>query len=293
MLTYEYGPLHGVWEHKRIIAVKGKRQIKYFYLPRSMFRSFMMYFHPGIYVFLHVENAPYIYKGVRVRRVRAVEKLMLPRGQNPKMYYDIDIIKSGIRSVITAKRPKLFIDFEMSMPPYRRYENFVSEIIQTGFILTDGNGKVLEERRFFIKPTLFPKISLRTKKFLRFAQTEVDRGKPYPAFHRMLKNMIRRHRPMVFVWGKNDREGIRRMNKIHDLMDFTDQIRFIDLLKLHKTYFGLKNDLGLFNAHRAYYDEPIATQKHDAFEDAKVTKQVFDAFVDACVNKKDIDFKAS
>lgn len=292
MLKYEYGPLHGVWEHKRIIAVKKKRRVHFYYLPRSMFRSFMMYFHPGIYVFLHAEDKPYIYKGVRVRRVKAIEKLMLPRGQNPKIYYDIDIIKSGIRSVVTAKKPKLFIDFEMSMPPYRRYKDFVSEIIQTGFILTDKDNRVLKEKRFFIKPKLFPKISLRTKKFLRFAQSEVNRGESYGTFYDMLKTIIKQYRPMVFVWGKNDREGIRRMNKIHDLRDFTDQIRFIDLLKLHKTYFGLKNDLGLFNAHRVYYDERLSKQNHDAFEDAKVTKQVFDAFVDACTNNKDIDFNA-
>ena len=59
----------------------------------------------------------------------------------------------------------------------------------------------------------------------------------------------------------------------------TDANDFIDLLKLHKDYFNLKDDLGLFKAYQVYYkiDE---TQAHDAHDDALITKQVFDAFID-------------
>lgn len=88
------------------------------------------------------------------------------------------------------------------------------------------------------------------------------------------------YRPMVFVWGKNDELELAKMNRLYELDDFTRKMQFIDLLRLHKTYFGLKNDLGLFNAYKAYKGVDLTKQKHDAFQDASVTLAVFSCFKD-------------
>ena len=54
----------------------------------------------------------------------------------------------------------------------------------------------------------------------------------------------------VFVWGKNDQLELNKLNKLHKLNNYTKTMQFMDLLNLHKIYFGLKNDLGLFNLPR-------------------------------------------
>ncbi|OQX93721.1 MAG: hypothetical protein B6I17_01525, partial [Tenericutes bacterium 4572_104] len=55
-----------------------------------------------------------------------------------------------------------------------------------------------------------------------------------------------------------------------------------------KNYFGLKNDMGLFNAYNIYSEIDLNNQKHDAMEDALVTKKVFDYFKAVCNNEMQI-----
>ncbi|MCR5307716.1 MAG: hypothetical protein K6E24_01810, partial [bacterium] len=52
---------------------------------------------------------------------------------------------------------------------------------------------------------------------------------------------------------------------------------FINLLQVHKNYYNLKNDLGLFDAYKQYTGENL-NQEHDALEDAFMTKNVFFEF---------------
>ena len=290
MKEYCYGLLHGVDEVNRLVAIKTKRKVAYFYLPRGMFADFMAYFRPGIYVFLDVQSQSRIYHGYRVRNVLNIDKVMEPYRQKPKLFYDIFLIKAGIRTIVNTKKPRLFLDFEMSMPPYRNYQTFVSEIIQIGLVLTDETGEVIERYSTFIKPKLFPQISERTAKFLSISQADIDQGIPYKEVHDHLLKIQRAFRPMVFTWGKNDELELTKMNRLYDLSDFTKKLQIIDLLRLHKTYFGLKNDLGLFNAYKVYKDINISKQKHDALQDAVVTMDVFAAFKDVTNDRLKVNF---
>ena len=70
---------------------------------------------------------------------------------------------------------------------------------------------------------------------------------------------------MIFVWGKNDQLELNKMNKIYRLRKFNRNVQFVDLLNLHKIYFRLKNDIGLFNAFNLYSDEDLSSQKHECF----------------------------
>lgn len=284
MADYVYGLLHGVDEKKRIIAIKVNKKVTFYYMAKGMFQSFMQYFKSGIYVFMDVQETSRRYRGYTVKNVLNIEKVMSPHRQNPTIYYDVSIIKSGISHIMNTKKPKLFLDFEMSMPPYRNYEDFVSEIIQVGFILTDSSGEVIDKQSYFIKTFLFKEISDRTKKFLRVEQEQIDSGLEYREFYDLFTKLLQTYKPMVLVWGQNDRIELKKMNFRHQLADFTPNTQFVDLLKLHKTYFNLKNDLGLFNAYFLYYENDIDKQKHDALEDARVTKAVFDGFLEVCNN---------
>ncbi|MDD3478614.1 MAG: exonuclease domain-containing protein [Candidatus Izemoplasmatales bacterium] len=282
MTQYVYGLLHGVDEKRRLVAIRSNKQVKYYYMAKGQFLSFMQYFKDGIFVFLHVEENVRRYRGVMVQNVVSIEKLIAPSGQNPTVYYDVSVIKSGISSIVNLRKYKCFLDFEMSMPPYTKYETFVSEIIQVGYLLCDELGNIVETKSLFLRPTLFPKISERTKKFLHIEQEQIEEGILYREFYDDFTAMLKKYKPMVVVWGANDQIELRKMNMLYSLSDFTIHTQFIDLLKLHKTYFGLKNDLGLFSAYNMYSTEDLDKQKHDAFEDARVTKEVFYWFLEVC-----------
>jgi len=286
-----YGILHGVNEEKRMIEIKSKKRVDFYYMSKGMFKSFMMYFTAGMYVFLTVSKTPKIQKGVLAKNVISIDKVISPFRNKPRIYYDISVIKSGVKNILNDKRNRLFIDFEMSMPPYSNYETFVSEIIQVGYILTDSKGEVIDQYSSYIKPTLFPEISLRTIKFLHISQEEIQGGIVYREFYNRLFDLYRKYDPTVYVWGKNDQLELVKANKLHHFRNFTKSMRFVDLLNLHKIYYGLKNDLGLFNAYNIYSDKDLSNQKHDALEDATVTKEIFHYFQQVCEKNLQIDIK--
>jgi sporulation inhibitor KapD len=279
-----YGIMHGVVEVKRLIAIKQNKRVKYYYMSKGMFRNFMMYFQYGMYVFITVSKNPRMYRGYQVQNVISIDKVLSPNKNNPKVYYDISIIKSGVKSLVNKNRNKLFIDFEMSMPPYTNYKTFQSEIIQVGYVLVDKHGFEIERYTSFIKPKLFPKISRRTEKFLHIGQESVSGGIDYLDFYYIFRNLNHKYNPMIFVWGKNDQLELNKMNKIHRVKKFNNNVQFVDLLNLHKIYYRLKNDIGLFNAHNLYSDKDLSNQKHDALEDALVTKEIFMNFKRVCNN---------
>ncbi len=283
------GMLHGVYVSKRVIAIKKRHKVYFYYMSKGMFRSFMMYFTPGMYVFLKVSNKQRIYKGLLVQNVISIEKILKPRKNHPVVYYDVSIIKSGIKKIVNESRYKIFIDFEMSMPPYTNYENFVSEIIQVGYVFTNPSGEIIEEYRSYIKPILFPELTKRAIKFLHISQEDVDNGISYVEFYNRFIDIFYKYDPIIYVWGSNDQLELNKMNKLYKLKRFTKRMRFINLLKLHKNYFGLKNDMGLFNAYNLYSEIDLNNQKHDAMEDALITKKVFDYFKAVCNNEMQIE----
>ncbi len=286
-----YGVLHGVLEDKRIIAIRTNKKVNFYYMSKGMFKSFMMYFTYGMYVFITVLPKERIYRGYLVKNVSSIEKVLSPNKNKPNIYYDISIIKTGIKNIVNRTSNKLFVDFEMSMPPYSNYQNFVSEIIQVGYSLIDSEGTIIENFSSYVKPKLFPVISLRTIKFLHINQEEVDQGIEYQEFYKKMRDLQNKYNPAVYVWGKNDQLELNKLNRLHKLSNFTKNMQFVDLLNLHKTYFGLKNDVGLFNAFNMYADIDLSNQKHDAFEDAIVTRKVFEFFKQVCNNKMIIQFE--
>ncbi|MCF7923899.1 MAG: hypothetical protein K9L64_02185 [Candidatus Izimaplasma sp.] len=284
------GSIYKVIENKRVIAINGPKRLKYYYMSKGMFNKFMDYFNKNIYVFLKVSEHYRFYKGVRVQNVISIDKVLSPNKNKPKIFYDISMIKTEIKKLVNQKRNRLFMDFEMSMPPYHHYENFISEIIQVGFVLTDEYGNEIKKYSSFIRPKLFPRLSKRTLRFLDLNQKNVDGGSDYYNLYSLLKKINQEYEPIIYVWGKNDKFELAKLNKIHNLENFLNDMQFVDLLSLHKTYFRLKNDLGLFNAYNIYANgQSINNQKHDALEDAEVTKEVFYGFKDVCNHKLKVD----
>ncbi|MCK7487390.1 MAG: exonuclease domain-containing protein [Bacillus subtilis] len=285
-----YGRLQDVYEELRVVTMKRSSKIDFYYMPKGLFQTFLSYFIEGSYIFMTVSDQTRIYKGWKTYSVESIEKILYPRRQNPLVFYDISIIKSQIRKLLETDRPKLFLDLEMTMPPYRLYETFESEIIQYGYVLTDARSQILEQKKSFVKPTKIAEISDRTKKFLKVSQADVDQGIPAQEFFRSLQSIFRTYRPMVLVWGQNDIIELKKGARINHIADITKGVQIVDLLRLHKTFFALKNDLGLFNAYTMYFgSDDQEKQAHDALEDAMVTKLIFDWFKEVASGQRKVD----
>jgi sporulation inhibitor KapD len=290
MSNIVYGRLRDVHKDARVVTIKRNGRIEYFHMPKGLFQTFLELFLKGSYLFMTVSDEKRKTKGWMTRSVESIEKIMLPQGQTPLVFFDIALIRGQIRSLVESERPKLFLDLEMTMPPYRIVEPFESEIIQYGYVLAAADGTVLEKEKNFVKPTRKDAVTDRTRKFLKISQEDVETGIPGSDFLKRLVALIRRERPTVFVWGQNDGIELRKASRRHHLPDITRGIQMVDLLRLHKTFFGLKNDLGLFNAYALYYEDAIdAKQTHDALEDAWYTKRVFDGFREAAAGKRLVD----
>ena len=154
--------------------------------------------------------------------------------------------------------------------------------------MLDKNDTVIASHSINIQPTIHKKLTKRTTKFLDITQEEIDQGVTFKEFYDIFKELIETYNPAIIVWGRNDFLALKDAYKINKLPSLAHKTRYINLLKIHKNYFNLKNDLGLFNAYKLYEDiEEI--QAHNAFEDAVVTYKIFQGFKEVVNHKKMID----
>ncbi|MFP4177815.1 MAG: exonuclease domain-containing protein [Acholeplasmataceae bacterium] len=195
------------------------------------------------------------------------------------VHYDLLALREEMKKVLMSNDKYLFIDFEMTMPGYRP-RRFRSEIIQVGYALASVNRDIEYADGFYVLPKSDRFLTRRTKRFLKIDdEIFFKEAVPYDVFYERLKAIIEAHRPKLVVWGKNDLTALEDSYRLHEKKPLTTESDFIDLLKLHKDYYNLKDDLGLFKAYKRYYDNDDL-QKHDAEDDAIVTKHVFDAFIE-------------
>jgi len=271
------GRILAIDEEERIIVLLVKHKLRQFYLQRSMFNKIGMYFEESRFIQFVVTEEPRLYRNNKVSNVDHVLKVMEIRHRQNIVYYDLKNIKKGTKNVINSLRVKMFLDLEMSMHPYSVDKSFKQEIIQVGYVLVDSNNNLMEEYIEMIKPTIHPKITRRTIKFLKITQEEVDKGIDYIEFYNHFKEVIEKYNPAIIVWGRNDFLALRESYKYNKVPSLKKKTRYINLLKLHKNYFNLKNDLGLFNALNLYTVREDK-QAHNALDDAQVTREIFNGF---------------
>ena len=264
-------------EQDRIIAVRNNNIIRIYYLQRSMLNQIGKYIVRGRFIQFYVKDEYRIYRGRKVYTVEYVIKIMAIRYRKNVVFYDYKKIQSGTKALINDLKYKMFLDLEMSMHPFRKDKNFKQEIIQVGIHLVDENNKLVYKYNQVIAPTIHKKLTKRTLKFLTITQEDVNFGIPFSEFYDTFTKLIEEYDPAIIVWGRNDFLALREAYKINRLPSLRKKTRYINLLKLHRNYFNLKNDIGLFNALRLYEDAPDA-QTHNAYEDAYVTYMIFKGF---------------
>lgn len=255
--------------------IENKKEM--FYLPNRLAKIFLDHLYPGVFVsFTILEKRKKHLKrwGYQVSYFTEI----ISHTPKKNIIYDLNKLREQMREVVKQYDHFLFIDFEMTMPSYSQ-KKFTPEIIQAGYVLTDKNGKTILEDGYYIEPTDEKSINKRTKKFLQLdEEIFFNQAVPYLSFYNKLKRIIKQYQPQLIIWGKNDISALQKSYELHTVEPLTSEKDFIDLLKLHKDYFNLKNDIGLFKAYQIYYKQK-EDQTHDAKTDAAVTKDVFDAFL--------------
>lgn len=270
---------------KIIYAVDTKHPIFYlilegrkigFYLSNRLSKIFMSYLDQGVLVDFEIQprmkkiGIIYFYQIAHFNQIIRL---------NPyQIHYDLYRLRDQMKQVLSHNDYYLFIDFEMTMPGYHP-DTFRPEIIQVGYVLAQAKKDAILHDGYYILPKDDRTLSKRTKRFLKLEEeTFFQEAVPYDVFYTKLKDIIETYHPKLIVWGKNDLTALHDSFNLHEKPKLTTDQDFIDLLKLHKDYFNLKDDLGLFKAYQTYYDVEY-DQAHDAKDDAKVTKLVFDAFL--------------
>jgi sporulation inhibitor KapD len=262
---------------ERLITIKTRQRVLTLYIQRAMFNRYMTYLAPKNILIVTVKINHDTTKIDRTYTIKDLIKIVKTTPRKTLVLYSHDTIINQTKHFVNSLKNKLFLDLEMSMHPYYKDPTFVQEIIQAGYVLVDEHGNTIEKYMTFIQPTKHKKLTKRTLKFLDLTQSDIDKGITYDTFHQHFKHLLKTYNPAIIVWGKNDALALKETANVNDLPNMNDSSRFVNLLKLHKNVFKLKNDLGLLKAYQLY-GYTTDTQRHDALEDAEMTKRIFDGF---------------
>ena len=127
----------------------------------------------------------------------------------------------------------MFIDFEFTMPEYgEKKPNFVSELLQIGVVISDKNDKIINEYSNYIK-TDNP-VSLRTKRFLRIDDEELEESISQEQFYEDYLSFINIYNPTIFVWGGADTKILDSFYKRHKVKDISAE--YVDLAQIIKKH---------------------------------------------------------
>lgn len=247
-----------------------------FYLSNRLAKTFFDYLRKGVLVDFEIAAKRKKIHGKLYFQVAHFNRIISLEPH--RVHYDLYQLRKDMQDVLKQYRYYLFIDFEMTMPGYTS-TSFTPEIIQVGYVLSEAQGEIIEQDGYYVLPAPSTNLSKRTKKFLKLDELKFyEDAIHYEKFYEDLNRIIEKYQPKFVVWGKNDISALNDSYKLHDKKILTKDTDFIDLLKLHKDYYNLKDDLGLFKAYKTYF-EIDGIQHHDANDDALVTKYVFDAFM--------------
>lgn len=247
-----------------------------FYLSNRLAKTFFDYLRKGVLVDFEIATKRKKIHGKMYFQVAHFNRIISLEPY--RVHYDLHQLRKDMQEVLNQYKYYLFIDFEMTMPGYSP-TSFTPEIIQVGYVLSEAHGDMILQNGYYVMPSPSTNLSKRTKKFLNLDELKFyEDAIHYEKFYEDLNRIIDEYHPKFVVWGKNDITALNDSYKLHQKKSLTKDTDFIDLLKLHKDYYNLKDDLGLFKAYKTYF-EIDGIQHHDANDDALVTKYVFDAFM--------------
>lgn len=263
-------------------------QLIHFYITPKHFNVIKYQYKPGD--FLQFTYNPMEFKIGKSSyfAITAIKNENRKKAENPQ------VIKHELRQTINTLLDSnyyafLDLEFSMSGPEYRGMK-FHPEIIQFGLIIADAEGNLVEKFSAYVKPTLYPHVSGKTQEFLKITESAIAYGMSYQDFYDYIKEVIARYNPIFLVWGVSDGfilENSYLLNQVEPLFE-PDQL--IDLQRVHRQYYQIGQDIGLYNAIKSY-EIFTGTQIHDAIVDALVLHNIFYKFKSIILSNEKYPFK--
>ncbi|MDF2700517.1 MAG: sporulation inhibitor KapD [Haloplasmataceae bacterium] len=281
------GQIHNVSNDFRIISIQIIEKLEFFYLQPRFVKQFRKYLYPGVFLNFTTNLEKFKMKRRLVSKVISFNKIIGNRYHRKFSYFDQNITKNKIIEKLKEHDYRLFLDLEMTM---QRTKKEVEEIIQAGAILVDRHDHVILEYNKFIKPTVIDNISIKIFDFLNIDSTKIMNGIHYREFYDNLKKISETYNPAVIVWGNNDIHALERSYHLNKLSPILNTKNFINLQQVHKEYYNMNYELGLFNTAKIYQLK-CGEQSHDAFDDAFITRLIFNKFYENAINDYEYDFK--
>ena len=283
------GSIYKVDIAHKLIAIKTFSKLNYFYFQNSQLQVFKRYLYEGIYIDLEYdEQKKFLKKGIQAYVINYINQIYSMSLYRKIKYFDKNEINNSLSKFLSSLGNVMFLDLEMTMPSYGFHgTEFQAEIVQAGYILIDNNGEEICRYSNYIKPVVHPELSKRVLKFLNIEYSSFySKAIEYSSFYEEFSEVISLYNPSIIVYGKNDSITLNSSYIINNVEPLTNKTRFVNLCKLIKNYYNLRNDAGLFKLYQTYYENDDL-QIHDAFNDCYVTKEVFQAF------KNDVSHKTN
>ncbi|MDR2867350.1 MAG: hypothetical protein LBV55_01640 [Acholeplasmatales bacterium] len=259
----------------------------YYYLPARLFSVFGHSLLDGQIVALTITENTKIINHIRMYQIGSFLTISYPNSS--KILYNAQALQRKVYEVLKNNSYYLIIDFEVSMARFRE-KNFQGQILQAGYLLVKlGQGeqnvlsgaqytKEIRRDNLFLKPTNMDIHNPKIFNLIRASKEEYFRlCVDYMVFYEQLKTIMKEYNPKIVIWGANDIQTLNNSYLFNQVEPLTTKDNFINLLKLHRDFYNLTDDLGLYSAYNLYYDSSHV-QDHDALNDALKTAFVLDAF---------------
>ena len=270
------------------ISLHTDGQLLHFYVPHRYLELVKRHFKPGD--FMHFSYNPTEFKLGKASYfvITGIKSDPRKKMANPQQ------VKNELRQTINLLMDSPFyafldLEFSMSGPEYRGTK-FIPEIIQFGLIIADAEGNLVEKFSAYVKPTIFPQISGKTQEFLKITDASVAYGITYLEFYGYIKEVIARYNPLFIVWGVSDGFILENSYVINGVKPLFETNQLIDLQRIHRQYYQIGQDIGLYNAIRSY-EILTGTQIHDAIVDALVLHNIFYKFKSIILTNEQYPFK--
>nr|MDE7263576.1 hypothetical protein [Anaeroplasmataceae bacterium] len=243
------GRIYNTKLKERMIGIKTFHRIQYFYFQNSQLNQFKRYLYPGVYIELEYdEEKTFIRKGIAAYFVHFIHQIYRFHLKHKLQYYDRTELNSSLSSFLNNLGNIMFLDLEMTMPPYTFHgKGFQTEIIQAGFLLINGSGEEICRYNQYILPIDPANVSRRTYDFLKITPQEFSsQAVDYLDFYEELSGILMNYQPSIVIFGKNDRLILNDSFRLHQVDPLSHRIRYVNLSKLIQNYYHLKNEPGLF-----------------------------------------------
>ncbi len=250
-------------------------QLIHFYITSKYFNVIKYQYKPGDFLQFTYNPMEFKLGKANYYAITAIKTENRKKVENPQ------VIKHELRQTINTLLDSTYyafldLEFSMSGPEYRGLK-FQPEIIQFGLIIADEQGNLVEKFSAYVKPTLFPCLSGKTQEFLRIPESTEAYGISYRDFYNYIKEVIARYNPIFLVWGVSDGFILENSYVLNNVEPLFEPDKFIDLQRVHRQYYQIGQDIGLYNAIKSY-EIFTGPQIHDAIVDALVLHNIFYKF---------------